>query len=164
MKKLALLLMVAAVSVAHAGKVYIYKDASGKTVYSDLPPEKTDNVQQKQLGANVIDTSGYPYEVQQAIQNYPVTLWANNCGAICDKARALLKERGVPYTEKDPGANAEVLDTFKKLTGSNSIPVLQVGKRIMQNFNPATWNTALTDAGYPLQLPAAIRGPKPTKP
>lgn len=159
MKNYLLLILLGLAAVAHAGKVYIYKDASGKTVYSDLPPQGVADYQQKKLGANVIDTSGYPYEVQQAIKNFPVTLWANACGPICDKARQLLSERGIPYADKDPGGSTEQLEAFKKLTGSNAVPVLQVGNKLLPNFTPESWNATLSSAGYPKTMSKAIRAP-----
>lgn len=140
-----------------AGQVYIYKDASGKTVYSDLPPQNVKDVQTRRLGANVIDTSGYPYEVQQAIKNNPVTLYVNNCGPICDRARLLLSERGIPFSEKDPGASAEEFEAYKKLTGGNTVPALKVGSKVVVSFNPESWNSTLSAAGYPKELPKALR-------
>lgn len=155
--QLAVLVGVLVATPAMAGQVYIYKDASGKTVYSDLPPQGVKNVQQKRLGANVIDTSGYPYEVQQAIKNNPVTLYINGCGPVCDRARALLTERGIPFTEKDPSASAEEFERYKKLTGGNSIPSLQIGSRVLVSFNPDTWSNALSAAGYPKEVPKPLR-------
>ena len=159
MKNYLLILLLGLVAEAHGGQVYIYKDASGKTVYSDLPPQGVKQYEQKKLGANVIDTSGYPYEMQQAIKKFPVVLWGTNCGPICDRAKQLLAERGVPYEGRDPGADEASLAAFKAFSGGNSIPVLQVGSRQLVSFDADAWNSALTVAGYPKTAVKGIRPP-----
>lgn len=164
MKNYLLLILLGMATAAFAGKVYIYKDASGKTVYSDLPPQGGADYQQKRLGANVIDTSGYPYEVQQAIKNFPVTLWGTTCGPVCDQAKALLEKRGIPFEGKDPAASAAALEAFKTLSGGNTIPVLQIGSRQLKSFDAASWNSALTAAGYPLTASKAMRAPVSSSP
>lgn len=164
MKNYLVLMLVAMAAVAHAGKVYTYKDASGKTVYSDNPPPDARDVKLKKLGGNVIDTSGYPYELQQAIKNFPVVLWGTTCGPICDKAAQHLKDRGVPYVGKDPSSSAEQIEAFKKLTGGNSVPVLQVGAKLLNAYNAAEWDAALNVAGYPKTPVPGARPPAASAP
>ncbi|MBI2508723.1 MAG: glutaredoxin family protein, partial [Betaproteobacteria bacterium] len=102
-----------------------------------------------------IETSALPYSVQQAVKNFPVTLWIYGCGAPCDQARALLARRGIPYTEKDPQADAEA---FKKLTGADEVPVLFVGNTRLKGYLESEWDSTLDAAGYPR---TAIAGSKP---
>lgn len=156
MKTYIVVVLLALSAFAQAGKVYIYKDATGKTVYSDLPPQSGE-FQQKKLAASVIDTSGYPYEVQQAIKKFPVVLWGAGCGSLCDKARGLLTDRGIPFDNKDPGSSSAQLEAFKKLSGGDSIPVLQVGTRLYTSFLPDAWHSALSAAGYPKTANKAMR-------
>lgn len=160
MKKHCVLLVLLCLSLpVLAGKVYIYKDAEGKTVYSDLPPQGVKTVAQKKLGANVIDTSGYPYELQQVIQRNPVTLWGEGCGELCDAAKKLLSARGIPFTTKDPNLSKEAMAEFKKLSGGEGVPVLQIGARLLSGFNDDAWNAALTGTGYPKTPLKGIRVP-----
>ena len=64
-----------AVPMALAGKVYIYKDANGKMVYSDQPPAQGQKAEIKNLAGNVIDTSGLPYDLQKH-EIDPADVWA----------------------------------------------------------------------------------------
>lgn len=160
MKKHGVLLVLLCLSLpVLAGKVYIYKDAEGKTVYSDLPPQGVKSVAEKKMGANVIDTSGYPYELQQVIQRNPVTVWGVGCGELCDAAKKLLSARGIPFSSKEPNDSKELTAEFKKLTGGEGVPVLQIGARLVNGFNEDTWNAALTGAGYPKTSLKGIRAP-----
>lgn len=145
---------------AFAAKVYTYKDANGKTVFSDIPPQGVQH-QEKKLGSNVIDTSGWPYEMQQVIRRSPVTLWGSNCGELCDQGRKLLSDRGVPFEVKEPGASKEQLDAFKKLTGGISVPALQIGGQVLTGYGAESWNAALSKAGYPA---TPLKGIQPTRP
>ncbi len=164
MKKHGLILVLFCLSLpALAGKVYTYKDASGNLVYSDLPPQGGKNVTEKKLGANVIDTSGYPYELQQVIKRSPVTLWGVGCGELCDAAKKLLSDRGIPFVSKEPSASKELQEEFKKLTGGGGVPVLQVGAKTVNGFNDSNWNGALSAAGYPKMALKRIRpAPEPS--
>lgn len=164
MKKHGVLLVLLCLSLpVLAGKVYTYKDASGNLVYSDLPPQGVKNVTEKKLGANVIDTSGLPYELQQVIKRSPVTLWGAGCGELCDAAKKLLAERGIPFATKEPSASKETQEEFKKLTGGDGVPVLQVGAKTINGFNDSNWNAALTAAGYPKTALKGIRpAPEPS--
>lgn len=133
---------------ASAAQLYRWVDDSGRVEWRDTPPPPTaKNVEQRNIGGNTIQTSGLPYSVQLAVKNFPVTLWANNCGEGCDKARAHLNRRGVPHTEKDPQAD---LDAFKKVSGGDlGIPLLFVGSSKLRGYLESEWNDALDIAGYP---------------
>jgi len=114
---------------------------------------------------STIETSAPSYAVQQAAKNFPVTLWAYDCGEPCTNARAHLTRRGVPYTEKDPKPD---LKAFEKLTGGNGVPVLFVGSTKLMGYLASEWDSALDTAGYPSSAPpaAAKAAPKqkPTPP
>lgn len=141
-------LFVAAFPLA-AQQVYRYIDATGRVVYSDQPaPANARSVEQKKLVNNVIDTSEPGLETRQAQAKFPVTLYAFDCGKVCDDAKALLKARGIPHTFLDATqpANAEKL---KQLTGGTEIPVLLVGTKVVKGLEASLWQTALDQAGYP---------------
>lgn len=164
---IAFALLLASGWVIAGGTAYKWVDEHGKVHYSDQPPPAdAKKVERKKIDSNVIDTSELPYAVRQAAQKHPVTLYATPCGEACDKARELLKTRGVPYAEKDPQL-AQVSEELQKLAGSLEVPVLQVGQStVLKGFEPAQWHRELDAAGYPKTstLPKKAVSPAPTAP
>ena len=133
-----------------AGNLYRWVDSEGTVHYSDQPPPPSvKDVQEKKLGANVIEGSP-TYELQQAVKNFPVTLYATDCGAGCNKARQLLSKRGVPYNEKNPNQQPDSAEALKKIAGDLLVPTLVVGdSQTLKGFEENAWNSALDAAGYP---------------
>ncbi|MBW8327931.1 MAG: glutaredoxin family protein [Thiobacillus sp.] len=151
-----------------AAQLYQWKDAQGRTVYSDQPPPPNiRNVQQKAFKGSVIEV-GESYAAKTAREKYPITLYASACGAPCDQARQLLAERGVSFNNKDPQASPEAQAELQKLTGRLSVPVLIVGSDRVDGFEAGQWQAALDRAGYPKSappgrkpVPAAAPAPTP---
>ena len=133
---------------AAAAQLYRWVDDKGHVEWRDTPPPTTaKKVEQRNIGTSTIQTSSLPYSTQLAVKNFPVTLWMNNCGKTCDEARALLNQRGVPFTERDPQAD---LEAFKKVSGGDmGLPLLFVGSTKLRGYNESDWNSALDVAGYP---------------
>ncbi len=78
----------------------------------------------------------------------PVKLYVNSqCGSLCQDARDLLKSRGVPFDEIAV-EDAATFDELKKITGSDSVPVLVVGSVPQRGFDAARYNNILDQAGY----------------
>ena len=141
-----------------AAQLYQWKDAQGRTAYSDqAPPTSTANVQQKNFKGSFIE-GGESYATKVAREKYPVTLYTSACGAPCDKARSLLSERGVPYSSKDLQASEDARNEVQKLTGRLNAPVLVVGSDKIEGFEAGQWQAALDRAGYPK---TALPGHKP---
>jgi hypothetical protein len=92
--------------------------------------------------------------MQQAIKNFPVTLWAFDCGDPCVKARGHLARRGVPYSERN--AQKE-LEELKKLIGGTEVPLLIVGSRQFKGYIESEWDTLLDSAGYPRTAPPGMK-------
>ena len=154
------LTLLGAAAIAHAAEMYRWVDEKGVVNYTHYPPPANiKNVEQKKFGANTVQTSETPYSVQQAAKNFPVTLYVTDCGELCNNARAHLKKRGIPYTEKNPQKPEEV-ENFKKLTGGGmEVPLLIVGQlRTIKGYLASEWDAALDQAGYPS---TAIPGAKP---
>jgi glutaredoxin len=157
MKRIAILSAVAILSAASAGAAQLYRwvDDKGNVEYRDTPPPASaKKVEQRSLGGGFVETSSLPYSVQQAVKNFPVTLWNSACGAACDQARAHLVRRGVPHTEKHPQSDFE---TFQKLTGSLEVPVLFVGSTQIKGYLESDWDAALDVAGYPKTPPLGYK-------
>jgi glutaredoxin len=163
MKRIAILFALAILSTAPSGAAQLYRwvDDRGNVEYRDTPPPSSaKKIEQRSFGGGSPDTSPLPYSVQQAVKNFPVTLWITNCGASCDQARAHLTRRGVPYTEKDPQADVEA---FQKLTGGLEVPVLYVGTNKIKSYLESEWDAALDTAGYPRVAPPGYKpSAKPT--
>ncbi|MBA2689602.1 MAG: glutaredoxin family protein [Burkholderiales bacterium] len=168
-----LIFALAAVMVAsvQAAEVYRWIDKEGKVVYSDTPPPAdAKNPQLRKLGKNAIDVDKLPFATRDAVKKNPVTLYANNCGPVCDSARSLLAKRGIPFIAKNPESSPVDADALKKLIGAVEVPVLVVGTNSFKGFEAAGWEAALDAAGYPktaaLTQPSAKSAPQspPDKP
>lgn len=158
---------------AQAAQLYRWVDDKGRVEWRDTPPPanaKAKKVEQRTVGGSTIETSTMPYSVQQAVRNFPVTLYISNCGEGCDKARAHLTRRGVPFTQKNP---QDDVDAYKKLTnGGMEVPLLFVGNDRLKGYESGAWDSALNTAGYPsapapgytAPKPAAAPAPKPVAP
>ena len=141
-----------------AQQVYVWTDEYGNKEYRDTPPPPhARNVEQRRIDVSTIETSGLPYSVQEAVKNFPVTLWVFSCGAVCDNARAHLNRRGVPHQEKDPQANRE---EFEKVTGGLEVPVLYVGSQRIKGYQKNEWDSVLDAAGYPRTPPLGYKPPE----
>ncbi len=144
-----------------AQQLYKWVDKDGKVSYSDTPaPKDAKDVKQKGYSDNVTVTAEeLPFSVRDAIKRNPVTLFANACGELCDKARALLNARGIPYADRNPETDPMAREVLKEATGGMPLPTLMMGQRIAKGFAENEWHEALTNSGYPRTNPG-IR-PKP---
>ena len=169
MKKItvtALVLAIAATS-ASAAQLYRWVDEKGNVEWRDTPPPaNAKKVEQRNIGANTIQTSQLPYSIQQAIKNHPVTLWTFDCGDPCSKATAYLGKRGIPYTTRHASKES---DAMKKAVGGHEAPALVVGSTVLRGYSESAWDSALDNAGYPrtpiagLKPPAAAKAETPAK-
>jgi hypothetical protein len=138
-----------------AAQLYRWVDDKGNVEWRDTPPPTSaKNVEQRNVSSNTIQTSTVPYSMQQAIKNFPVTLWAFDCGDPCVKARGHLARRGVPYSERN--AQKE-LEELKKLIGGTEVPLLIVGSRQFKGYIESEWDTLLDSAGYPRTAPPGMK-------
>ncbi|GIX28986.1 glutaredoxin family protein [Pelomicrobium sp. G1] len=155
-------LLLAAGAAAAQQTLYRWVDKEGRVHYTDTPPPaEAQQKERKKMGGGA-GAAALPFAVRQAASRYPVTLYAGDCGEACDQARRLLNERGIPYTERDGRLPAEQAE-LKKLAGAAEVPVLKVGGQVLKGFEASQWHLTLDAAGYPRELPAALR-PRPVKP
>lgn len=162
-------LLLAAACLAAGPSFALYKvvGPDGKVTYTDRPPSAAEG------RASPINTrtgaaeppSTLPAELRQAAGRYPVTLYtlATNCDP-CGAARELLRQRGIPYAERQV-VTPEDGEAFQKLTGGREAPVLAIGAQQLKGLSPETWNSYLDSAGYPREskLPPgyAFASPQP---
>lgn len=134
---------------AHA--LYKVVGPDGKVTYTDRPAlgkeNKVENVTPMTSGG-LADTSSLPFDLQQVVRRYPVTLYtARDCGP-CDSGRQLLRQRGVPFVERTINSEADSAE-LRRLVGKNDLPSISIGAQVVNGFAPAEWASYLDAAGYP---------------
>jgi glutaredoxin len=146
--------------IAASAQVYTWKDAQGVTHYGDAPPANRPT-RELRNGAQP-GGAGLPYELARAVQDFPVVLYTSARCDACDQGRALLRARGVPFTERTVGTREDE-QLLRQLSGKSEVPVLLVGRQQLGGFQAAAWNDALTTAAYPRAslLPQGYRQPAP---
>ena len=161
-----LVFTLAALAALPALSQYKVVGPDGKVTYTDRAPSPRDG-KVSTLGAGgaaaAADTQ-LPLELRQAAGRYPVTLYTTS-GACepCDAARALLRQRGVPFNEKLV-ASGEDTEALQRLTGGREAPTLMVGAQVLRGLAAEVWNGYLDSAGYPREsrLPQGYQYPAPT--
>jgi glutaredoxin len=140
-------------------------DNTGRIGFGDKPPAGAHDIEPLDgylRGAQPDPGSELPYELRRTVKAFPVTLYTMAKCAGCDRGRSLLKDRSVPFSERTI-ESAKDVQALKQLTGTDQLPVLQVGGRVLSGFNSATWADALDLARYPQdsQLPVHWVWPAP---
>lgn len=135
---------------AAAQKIYKWTDANGQIQFSDRPPPSDVAAQEQRVFAGTPDTTpGYALRV--AMEAHPVTLYtAENCEAVCERARKLLQSRGIPFTEIPVDGSPESLEAYRTIFGTpETVPATTVGSQQLKGFADITWHQLLDQAGYP---------------
>jgi glutaredoxin len=132
-----------------AQALYKVVGPDGKVTYTDQPSVSTDNkVQSVGSRGSVANDVALPYEVRQAAQRYPVTLYVAPDCAPCDAGRQLLRQRGIPFAEKLVTTSDDNA-ALQRLTGGSSLPALTVGAQVVRGWQREDWLSYLDAAGYP---------------
>lgn len=135
---------------AHA--LYKVVGPDGKITYTDQPNVSTQNKVQTVSGNGSVanDAGALPYELRQAVSRYPVTVFVATDCSPCDAGKQLLRQRGIPYTEKVISTNEDG-EALKRITGESRLPALTVGAQIVRGWQSEEWTSYLDAAGYPKQ-------------
>lgn len=152
-------------AAAFAQQMYRWVDASGRVHYTQTPPPAdAKGVQKMRASTGAGTTSPVPYATQVATANSPVTLYVSaDCGEACKEAVALLSKRGVPHRLVEV-VDAGSLESLKRVSGGNTVPVLVVGAVVQKGFEASLYQSALDAAGYPMNappIPPQTQKPKP---
>lgn len=133
----------------------------GKVTYSDRAPPATEG-KVSALGAKAGAQGAepeLPFELRQVASKYPVTLYtvAGACDP-CASARQLLRQRGIPYSERQVVTN-EDSDALEKLSGGREAPTLMIGSQTLRGLAAEVWVSYLDSAGYPREsrLPSSYQ-------
>ena len=129
---------------------YRWLDEKGRVQYTDTPPPASaKGVQKKNLTAGPAAAPAEPFALQTARKNAPVKLYSSpDCGEWCEKARALLNQRGIPFSEISVAAAAQA-EELTKISGGSTVPTMVVGTSVHKGFQEETYQHALDAAGYP---------------
>ncbi|HOL64043.1 MAG TPA: glutaredoxin domain-containing protein [Accumulibacter sp.] len=147
---------------AWAQSTYRWVDPkTGSTVISDKPPPPgVKKVDKANWSSSDNDNAPLPYALRQLSEKFPVILYVRSgCPAYCKQARALLNERGVPFTEKVIASEEELGELGKQLGGELQLPSIRVGRQSSSGFAADTWNSLLDAAGYPVKAPYGVKRP-----
>lgn len=160
-------LVLALAGPAHA--VYKVVGPDGKVTYTDTPPPPGSNASVKPVavgagGGGAPNLSGLPAELQQAAGKFPVTLYASAGCRPCDNGRQLLRQRGIPFAERQLAGTQADTAALQRLSGGSELPVLTIGQQQLKGLVPSDWHSYLDAAGYPREskLPASYRPPTAT--
>ena len=150
---------------AQAQQVYRIVGPDGRVTYSDKPPLDATAKLAPVLPLRGAGTAsaGLPFELQQVVSKYPVTLYTSpNCGA-CGSGRAFLTSRGIPFSERTV-SSAPDAEALQRLAGESVVPLLTVGGQQIQGYSDREWGQFLDAAGYPSKslLPGSWRNPPPS--
>jgi glutaredoxin len=150
---------------ALAQQLYRWTDEKGRVHITDTPPPPSAKGVQKQSGAAAPAVGEQmPFELAQAMKDFPVTLYtAPNCDEPCARSRGALNRRGVPFREVQVW-DKDSIQELTKLAGSKQVPVLVVGNSVQKGFQQEAYDSLLDAARYPRAglVPARTQGaPKP---
>ena len=149
-RRLLALMLLAAALPAAAQTAYRWVDKDGRVQYSDQPPpQEVKKFEERKVQPNK-GNAQLPFATRKAAETYPVTLYTGReCGKPCDDGRALLNQRGVPFSETKL-ESAEDVAAFKTRFGKEPfVPTLTVGRESEMGFAASAWNGLLDNAGYP---------------
>ena len=125
----------------------------GKVTYTDRPTPaqqgKATPITAKAAAGAAAPDASLPAELRQAASRYPVTLYGISSACdLCTSARQFLRQRGVPFTEKQVMSSEDTVE-LERVTGGRDVPVLTVGSQMMRGFSSDSWSAYLDAAGYP---------------
>lgn len=156
-KYFGLLVLLLSVGNVQAEEYYRSLDSTGKIHYGDEPLTDAADINKIKPLSQPDPGDTTPYTIRRAQEKFPVTLYvAESCGDGCGMARNYLNKRGIPYTEKNL-VTAEEIEAFKKASGGDQIPVMNIGKSWLRGFLESSWSAELDAAGYPKTAPYGYR-------
>jgi glutaredoxin len=145
---------------------YRWVDDKGQPHYSDAPPAGVKSVRKTETRAAEQPEEPPPssYELRRALKDFPVTLYTTpTCGEPCEMARATLNRRGIPFSEV-PVVTPETLEQVKAIAGAEAVPILVVGRSVLNAYEPTRYKSLLDSAGYPKEGTVPVRSQRAPTP
>ncbi len=140
-----------AVSTAQADKLYRWVGKDGSVSYQDRPPPAdAGSVQEKDLSprSGASDTS----EGTDVARKFPEVLYSVTKCSSCDEARAYLKKRHIPFSEKNVSTNLSLQKELVDKVGQLAVPTISVGSKVMNGYVQSLLAGELDQAGYPKEV------------
>jgi len=158
---------------------YKWVGPDGRVTYGDRPPPHAAPLGQPTRAADASRTgdgdgvrsrtqadpsadAALPYELRQAAQRHPVTLYTTPDCTPCALARSHLLKRGVPFATREVRTQDDAT-AFQELGFADlSFPALSVGRERFSGFEPGGWDRLLDSAAYPKnsRLPPRWQAPR----
>jgi glutaredoxin len=147
---------------AHA-QLYKWVGPDGKVNYSDTPPPVDAKKVETKTFSGTTPAVSLPADLAAAVAKNPVVLYTAPTCKPCNEGRALLKQLGIPFSEKTVSSNEDI-DKLKQISGDTQLPLLIISNIKVRGLDSAEWRVALNSAGYPdtnklpkdYQYPAAV--------
>ncbi|MES3000167.1 MAG: glutaredoxin family protein [Pseudomonadota bacterium] len=153
---LGFLALAGAGSDANAQQIYRIVGPDGRVTFSDKPPADGSGSKGKSLSLSAAtEVASFPFELRQAATRYPVTLYTSGECAPCNAGRAMLVNRGIPFSERTVGG-ADDIEALKRISGgTTTLPIVTIGGQQLKGYSDSEWGQYLDAAGYPhtSQLP-----------
>lgn len=149
--------LVALAAVSPALGQYKVIGPDGRVTYTDRPAPGEARAVAKAPQADAVEL---PYELRQVVSRYPATLYAAPGCSPCERARAMLRQRGVPYKEFTATTSEDAAE-LQRREGATDLPILRLGAQRLQGYAADDWQATLDAAGYPRtsRLPSTYRQP-----
>ena len=87
-----------------------------------------------------------PEQIRTALRETPVVMYTTKWCASCEKARAFFKANGVPFEERDVEASERNRADLLRLSGANSVPLIDVDGKKLTGFGEQSVTEALRDS------------------
>jgi glutaredoxin len=140
----------AAALAASAQPLYRWTDETGRVHITDTPPPASArNVQPKKAGSAAAVEPQQPYQLAEAVRDFPVSLYTSpNCTDPCSAARTLLNKRGVPFKEVRV-VDEQSDEELQQVSGGTDVPTLVVGRSVHRGYQQNAYDALLDSARYP---------------
>jgi glutaredoxin len=79
-----------------------------------------------------------------------ITLFTGPDCAYCRQAKAFLRQRGIPFAERDIARSRSAFEEFHRLRG-RGVPLILIGHRKIAGFDPGRLEQALNEAGFTIR-------------
>lgn len=150
-------------ALVFAQPIYRIVGPDGRVSFSDKPPASNEKATSFSPGGRSSESAvanELPFDLREAVNRYPVTLYTGNNCEPCATARSLLNSRGIPHSERTVTTALDV-DALKRLGLEPTVPTATIGGQRLKGYSEAEWNDFLDAAGYPKtsRLPSGYRNP-----
>lgn len=152
-----LILMIPALFIATAEATRLFKvvDQYGNVSYQSRPAPLDPGVISEEKDFNIGKEKSDNSLASIARKNPVIIYSAPNCNS-CNEARDFLDSLKIPYTDKNAQASIEVSNELKKVSGALTVPVITIGKKVLQGYTRPWLESELDKAGYPVPKKQAI--------